>query len=58
MNTLVFGQNTIGLKAEFDVEKKQIKISQVIEYQNTSSHVLDTIYLNDWSQSYSTKQHH
>lgn len=51
-----FGQNKIDLKAVFDIEKKQIKISQTIQYQNTSQDVLDTIYLNDWANSYSTKK--
>ncbi|MEL0456135.1 metalloprotease [Flavobacteriaceae bacterium SZ-1-7] len=51
-----FGQNKIDLKAVFDVENKQIKISQTIQYQNTSSDELSTIYLNDWSNSYATKK--
>tara|TARA_R110002050_G_scaffold97971_2_gene203643 strand:+ start:31990 stop:34821 length:2832 start_codon:yes stop_codon:yes gene_type:complete len=51
-----FGQNKIDLKAIFDIETKQIKISQTIQYQNTSNNVLDTIYLNDWNNSYSTKK--
>ncbi|WNH10440.1 metalloprotease [Thalassobellus suaedae] len=38
------------------MESKQIKISQTIKYQNTSNNVLDTIYLNDWNNSYSTKK--
>ncbi|MFI1773591.1 metalloprotease [Thalassobellus citreus] len=51
-----FGQNKIDLKAIFDINAKQIKISQTIQYQNTSNNVLDTIYLNDWNNSYSTKK--
>lgn len=51
-----FGQNKIDLKAVFDIDKKQIKISQNIHYQNTSNNVLDTIYLSDWANSYSTKK--
>ncbi len=51
-----FGQNKIDLKAVFDINSKQIKISQTIEYYNTSNDVLDTIYLNDWNNSYSTKK--
>ncbi len=50
-----FGQNTIDLKAYFDVENKQIRITQAIEYVNSSSDTLKSIYLNDWSNSYSTK---
>ncbi|MEC3908701.1 metalloprotease [Tamlana sp. 2201CG12-4] len=40
----------------FDIENKQVKISQTIQYQNTTSDKLDTIYLSDWSNSYSTKK--
>ncbi len=50
-----FSQNKIDLKAFFDVENKQIRINQTIEYYNTSNDTLNTIYLNDWSNSYSTK---
>lgn len=49
------GQNKIDLKAYFDVENKQIRISQTIEYFNSTNDTLKTIYLNDWSNSYSTK---
>lgn len=45
----------MDIKAEFDVEKNQIKISQNITYFNTSNDTLQTIYLNDWSNSFSTK---
>ncbi len=50
-----FSQNNIDVKASFDIEKKQIIISQTIQYQNTSQDELETIYLNDWNNSYSTK---
>ena len=49
-------QNKIDLKAVFDIENKQIKISQTIQYQNTTQDELQTIYLNDWNNSYSTKK--
>ncbi|MBP0902271.1 metalloprotease [Mariniflexile gromovii] len=51
-----FGQNKIDLKAVFDIKNKQIKISQTIQYQNTTQDELQTIYLNDWNNSYSTKK--
>ncbi|WP_233783294.1 gluzincin family metallopeptidase [Flavivirga eckloniae] len=38
------------------MEKKQIKISQTIQYHNTTQDELQTIYLNDWNNSYSTKK--
>ena len=50
------GQNSIDLRAVFNIENKQIGISQTIEYKNTSNEVLETIYLNDWNNSYSTKK--
>ncbi|MFG6687431.1 metalloprotease [Mariniflexile sp. HNIBRBA6329] len=51
-----FGQNKIDLKAVFDIENKQIRISQTIRYENTTQDELQTIYLNDWNNSYSTKK--
>ncbi|TYA78759.1 gluzincin family metallopeptidase [Seonamhaeicola marinus] len=51
----VFSQNKIDLKAVFDVENRKISISQTIRYYNTSQETLDTIYLNNWGNSYSTK---
>ena len=50
-----FGQNSIDLKAVFDVERNQIKIAQTIQYKNESNTTLQTVYLNDWSNSYATK---
>ncbi|MCF7559991.1 metalloprotease [Sabulilitoribacter multivorans] len=49
-------QNKIDIKANFDITNKKIKISQTIHYQNTSQDELQTIYLNDWANSYSTKK--
>ena len=54
LNTIA--QNSIDLRAIFNIEKKQISISQTIVYQNTSDDILETIYLNNWSNSYSTKK--
>ncbi|MBU3822788.1 metalloprotease [Flavobacteriaceae bacterium XHP0103] len=51
-----FSQNKISLKANFDMEKGEIKISQTIQYKNTSKDTLKNIYLNDWNKSYSTKK--
>ena len=55
ISVTVFSQNNIDLKADFDIDKKQIKIAQTIQYQNSTNSTLDTIYLNDWSNSFSTK---
>jgi len=48
-----FSQNTIAIKAAFDIENKSINIEQSIDYFNVSKVALDTIYLTDWSHSYS-----
>ena len=45
----------MDIKADFNVQKNQIKISQEITYHNETNDTLQTIYLNDWSNSYSTK---
>lgn len=50
-----FGQNKIDLKAVFDVDQKKINITQTIRYQNSSNDTLQTIYLNNWANSFSTK---
>lgn len=50
-----FGQNIIDLKADFDVENKTIHIEQKITYHNSSNDTLKVIYLNDWNNSYSSK---
>ncbi|AUS06822.1 metalloprotease [Tamlana carrageenivorans] len=52
---LSFSQNKIKVKADFDVENRTIKISQTIQYYNDSDKVLESIYLNDWNNSYSSK---
>ena len=53
--TNAFCQDKIDLKATFNVNFDQIKIHQFIAYKNTSKDTLKSIYLNDWSNSYSTK---
>ena len=49
------GQNKINLKASFNIETKTIVVRQSINYKNTSDDTLKTIYLNDWSNSFSAK---
>lgn len=51
-----FAQNTIEINAKFDIENDQIHIKQYIEYFNTTNDTLSVIYLNDWSNSFSTKK--
>ena len=54
-SVLSFSQNKIDINAVFNTAKHSIAISQELTYTNTSNKVLDTIYLNDWSHSYSSK---
>lgn len=56
INSIGFSQNTIDLKANFDIDNKTILIEQIINYQNTSNDTLKVIYLNDWNNAYSTKK--
>ena len=51
-----YGQNSIDLNADFDIENKTIHIQQKIIYHNTSDDALNEIYLNDWNNAYSTKK--
>ncbi|MCB4809067.1 metalloprotease [Tamlana sp. 62-3] len=44
------------MTASFNLQEKQIKISQTITYFNTSPTVLDTIYLSNWANSFSSKK--
>ncbi|OUR90852.1 metalloprotease [Flavobacteriales bacterium 34_180_T64] len=53
---LVYGQNHIKLKAQFDIPSKTIRIEQQITYQNTSKDTLNVMFLNDWNNAYSTKK--
>lgn len=50
-----FAQNKLDIKANFNIKDNTIIINQYIEYTNTSNDTLKTIYLNDWSNSFSTK---
>ena len=54
-NLTVLAQNRIDINATFNLDDRNILMRQQIEYTNTSSEELKTIYLNDWSNSYSTK---
>ena len=51
----ISAQNKIDINAAFNIKERTIQISQFISYKNESNIALDTIYLNDWSNSYSTK---
>jgi hypothetical protein len=51
----ISAQNNITVNAKFDPDKKEISISQDISIINTTSKVLDSIYLYDWNNSYSSR---
>ncbi|WP_233702486.1 gluzincin family metallopeptidase [Hyunsoonleella flava] len=51
-----YGQNSIDIEADFDVDERLITISQAITYKNTSKDTLHSIYLHDWNHSYSSKK--
>lgn len=48
-------QNKINLIADFDIEHKEICVTQQIEYFNTSKDTLHYIYLTDWNNSFASK---
>ena len=54
-NISVNAQNNITVAAVFNPDKKEIAISQSISITNTTSKVLDSIYLYDWNNSYSSR---
>ena len=51
----VIAQDKIDIKASFNINDKSIAVNQTISYKNTSNDTLSTIYLNDWLNSFSTK---
>lgn len=52
---LLHAQQSITIEATLLPKSNSISITQQIVYQNTSSFVLDEIYLNDWANSFSKK---
>ncbi len=50
-----FSQNKTIINAVFNETNKSIEIKQSITFQNTSKDVLNVIYLQDWTNSYSEK---
>ncbi len=54
-SAFMIGQNKIDIDARFNMQQKNAKIAQTLRYQNTTNDTLSKIYLNDWSNSFSTK---
>jgi len=52
---VAISQNSINMAASLDINTKTIRIEERIIYQNESNDTLSTIFLNDWNNSYSTK---
>lgn len=52
----MFGQNKIDIDAKFNLKEKSAEIVQTIRYQNVTKDTLQSIYLNDWNNSFSTKR--
>jgi len=48
-------QHDISIEATLNPESKTIDINQKIIFKNTSNNVLDTLYFNDWANSFSKK---
>ncbi|RDK87299.1 gluzincin family metallopeptidase [Marinirhabdus gelatinilytica] len=48
-------QHDITIYASLDTQQESIAIQQEVLYRNTSQNTLDTLYFNDWANSFSTK---
>ena len=51
----VIAQNHITVNAKFNPDKKEIVVSQSTSIINTTSKILDSVYLYDWNNSYSSR---
>lgn len=51
----VSAQNKITIAAQFNPDRNAIEITQDISITNTTNKVLDSIYLQDWNNSYSSR---
>ncbi|MEX0272751.1 MAG: metalloprotease, partial [Flavobacteriaceae bacterium] len=52
---MAHAQNKNIIKAELNGDTKEIRIQHELSYTNTSNHILQYIYLNDWAHAYSDK---
>jgi len=50
-----FAQHDIAIDATLNPQQQTIAITQEVTYKNTASVVLDTLYFNDWANSFATK---
>jgi hypothetical protein len=54
-SNLVIAQHLNTLNVSLNDETKELNIQQEFTYQNDSNKTLDTLYFNDWANSYSDK---
>lgn len=55
LQTNVWSQHSIAIKARVDTENKTIIVEQEIDYHNSSDIIINEIYLNDWNNAFSSK---
>jgi len=53
--TSAFSQDESWLKANFDIQNRNITISHLLKYTNNSKQALSEIYLLDWNHAFSSK---
>ncbi|MGB5943301.1 MAG: metalloprotease [Leeuwenhoekiella sp.] len=51
-----YGQNAIRIDAILDEETRTLSIEQQIVFENSSEDTLQTLYLNDWANSFASKR--
>ena len=49
------GQHTVNIKARVNTIEKTIQVEQDVEYFNSSNEIINTLYLNDWNNAFSSK---
>ncbi|HBK83811.1 MAG TPA: aminopeptidase, partial [Flavobacterium sp.] len=49
------GQHSVKINAKINTIEKTIQVEQEIEYFNSSSITINTLYFNDWNNAFSDK---
>ena len=44
--------NSYNVNASLNIDEKTIEVSQIMKFKNTSTNILNEIFLEDWSNSY------
>lgn len=50
----VYGQHSMQIEGILDADKNTITIKHQVDYLNTSNDILNELYFNDWTSSYSS----